>query len=115
MKKALSLLMALVLLFAMVPFSAFADYDLRITKQPKTSYTQMGATAKATVDADGKGITFQWYVKNAGASRYSKSSVKSATYSVKMTDKVKDRLVYCVVIDKYGNTVKTETIRLKMK
>jgi len=32
-----------------------------------------------------------------------------------MNAKSKNRLVYCVVTDKYGNTVKTVTVRLKMK
>ena len=32
-----------------------------------------------------------------------------------MSSKVKNRLVYCVVTDKYGKTVKTVTVKLKMK
>jgi len=87
---------------------------VEIISQSKTTYTKQGATAKATVQAAGDGLTFQWYIKNAGATKYGKSSVTSATYSCKMTEASKDRLVYCVITDKYGNSVRTETVRLRM-
>jgi len=87
---------------------------VEITTQPKTTYTRQGATAKVSFTAEGDGLTYQWYIKNADSTKYSKSSITSATYSVKMTDKVKDRLVYCVVTDQYGNSIKTETVRLRM-
>ncbi len=86
-----------------------------ITTQPKTTYTKVGATAKVSVKASGDDLTYTWYYKNAGKTSYSKSSVKTATYSVKMSSASKNRMVYCVVKDKYGNTVKTVTVTLKMK
>ena len=86
-----------------------------ITTQPKTVTVKKNATAKVTVKAKGDGLKYTWYIKNEGASKYSKSSVTKSTYSVKMTAKVKNRLVYVVVKDKYGNTVKSKTVRLKMK
>ena len=87
---------------------------VKITSQPKTSYTKSGKTAKATVKATGDGLTYTWYVKNKGATKYTKSSITKATYSVTMNSKSKDRLVYCVIKDKYGNKVQTETVRLRM-
>ena len=85
-----------------------------ITKQPKNTYTQSGSTAKVTVKAMGDELTYTWYIKNAGASKYSKSSVTKSTYSCKMSDASKDRYVYCVVEDEYGNTVKSKTVVLRM-
>ena len=84
-----------------------------ITSQPKTTYTKMGATAKATVQASGDGLKYTWYVKNAGASKYSKSSITSSTYSVKMSSTTKNRSLYCVVTDKYGKTVQSSTVVLR--
>ena len=86
-----------------------------ITTQPKTVTVANKKTAKLTVKAKGDGLTYTWYIKNEGASKYSKSSVTKSTYSVTMSSKVKNRLVYVVVKDKYGNTVKSSTVRLKMK
>lgn len=88
--------------------------DLQITKQPATAYAKSGAKVTASVEAKGTGLKYTWYVKNAGATKYSKSSVTKSSYSVTMTDKVKDRLVYCVVSDSSGDSVKSNTVRLRM-
>jgi hypothetical protein len=86
-----------------------------ITTQPKTVTVKKNATAKVTVKAAGDGLKYTWYYKNKGASKFTKASTTTATYSVKMTSKVNGRQVYCVVKDKYGKTVKSSTATLKMK
>ena len=85
----------------------------KITTQPKTGYAQLNKTAKVTVKASGDGLTYTWYVKDAGASKYTKSSVTASTYSVKMTEKVHGRKVYCVVKDAWGKTVQSSTVLLR--
>jgi hypothetical protein len=86
-----------------------------ITTQPKTVTVKKDATAKVTVKAAGDGLKYTWYYKNAGAKKFTKATTKTATYSAKMTNTVKNRQVYCVVKDKYGNTVTSKTVTLKMK
>ncbi len=86
-----------------------------IITQPKNVTVAKNKTAKVSVKAAGDGLKYTWYIKNAGQSKYSKSSVTSAAYSCTMNAKAKNRLVYCVVTDKYGNTVKSTTVKLKMK
>lgn len=113
-KKILSMALAFLLLLNVFPLTAHAA-KLKITTQPKTSYTAYGKTAKATVKAKGSGLKYTWYVKNVGDKKYSKSSVNKPTYSVKMTDTTKDCKVYCVVKDKKGKSVKSKTVTLKMK
>ena len=51
----------------------------------------------------------------AGETKYTKSSVTSATFSVKMAAAWKNAKVYCVIADKYGNTVKSKVVTMKMK
>ena len=87
----------------------------KITTQPKNANVTKGSAAKVTVAATGDGLTYTWYYKNAGASAFSKSSVAKATYGATMDAKVNGRQVYCVVKDKYGNTVKSNTVTLTMK
>ena len=84
-----------------------------ITAEPSNTYVKAGATAKIVVKASGNGLKYQWYIKNAGGTKYSKSSVTSSTYSCKVTDASKDRLIYCVVTDAYGNQVKSKTVILR--
>ena len=88
----------------------------KITKQPSTTVKAVsGQKAEVTVKATGDGLKYQWYYANKGATKFKKlSSAKSATYSVKMTSKVNGRRVYCKITDKYGNTVKTKTVTLKL-
>ena len=85
-----------------------------ITQQPKDSIVQSGETAKVTVKASGDGLKYQWYIKNAGKDKFSKSSVTKSFYSTKMTDKSAGRQVYCVVTDAYGKKVQSKTVTLGM-
>ena len=87
----------------------------QITQQPKSVTADPGATAKVIVSASGDGLTYTWYFKNKGASAFSKTtSFTGNSYSVKMDTSRHGRQVYCVVKDKYGNSVKTETVTLSM-
>lgn len=86
----------------------------KVLTQPKTGYARYGKVVSVSVGAEGDGLTYTWYVKNEGASKYTKSSITGSTYAVKMTSAVNNRQVYCVVKDQYGNTVKTKTVALRM-
>ncbi len=89
--------------------------SLVITKQPVSVETEFGSTAKVSVSAQGDGLTYKWYYKNAGASKFALTTTfKSNTYSVKMTDARNGRQIYCVISDKYGNTVKSNVVTLTM-
>ena len=85
-----------------------------ITKQPKNVTVLKGKTAKVTVDVEGEGLKYQWYYKDASSSKFKKSSTRKDTYSTTMSASRSGRQVYCVVTDKFGNTVKTKTVTLTM-
>lgn len=89
------------------------DQSLKIVEEPKNTYTQAGKTVKVPLKAQGKGLKYQWYIKNAGQKKYSKSAVTSATYSCKMNEKAKDRLAYCIITDAEGNRIKSKTVILR--
>lgn len=91
------------------------EEGLDILQQPKSVKVPDGVKATVRVIAHGDGLTYQWYVKNPGATSYSKSSVTSSTYSVTMNEERDGRQVYCVVKDKYGNRMKSNGVRLSMK
>ena len=86
-----------------------------ITSQPKAVQVKKGETAKVTLKAKGTGLKYKWYVKNSGATKYTKSSINKSYYSVQMSDTVNGRYVYCVVTDKYGKTAKSKTVQLKQQ
>jgi len=89
---------------------------LKITKQPVSVTVAEGKTATVTVQAQGDGLTYKWYYKNKGDSKFSLTdSFKGTTYSVAMDSTRNGRQVYCVITDQYGNSVTTNTVTLKMK
>jgi len=87
--------------------------DVTITKQPVSTYTKIGSTAKATVTATGNGLKYQWYVKNTGSSSLTKSSNTTASYSFTMTAALSGRQIYCVVTDTYGGSEKSVPVTLR--
>ena len=89
--------------------------QLKITQQPSSVTVASGNTAKVTVKAAGEGLTYAWYYKNAGSSKFSlTTSFTGNSYSIAMNDARKGRQVYCVITDQYGNSVTTNTVTLNM-
>ena len=88
---------------------------LKITKHPANVIVESGAKATVSLTATGENVTYKWYSKNPGATKFSYTSTfKSNTYSVQMDSTRSGRQVYCVVTDKYGNSIKSKTVTLKM-
>ena len=90
-----------------------AAYPL-ITRQPVDAFVDAGEMARAVVEAAGEELRYQWYGRDPGQTEFWKSSLKGDTYSVKMTPAKSGREVYCLVTDKYGNTVQSQTATLSM-
>lgn len=85
---------------------------LKITKQPTDVTVPIGETAKTSVEATGSGLSYQWYIKNPGDKKFSKSSIKKATYSYEMTQEKSGREVYCVITDSSGKSVTSNTVTM---
>ena len=83
-----------------------------ITKQPVDMYVMKNKTAKVTVTATGKNLTYVWYVKAPGAKKFVKSTVTTNYYSVKMTSKVNGTQVYCLITDRNKKTLKSNVVTL---
>ncbi len=90
------------------------DKNLFITKQPQSVAACQGQVAKIRVGANGRGLRYQWYICNAGATQFSKSSIVSTEYAAEMNASRDGRKVYCVITDAAGNTVQTETVTMRM-
>ena len=88
---------------------------LKITKQPADYIGAAGTKAVFTVEARGDGLTYQWFIKNPTAAKFSKSSVTKASYTVTLTADNSGRQLYCVVTDQYGSSVQTNTVSMTMK
>ena len=91
------------------------DTGLAITKQPESVTAASGKTVTVSFTAEGEGLTYEWYYKNAGASDFVKTTTFTGPeYTTVMNATRAGRQIYCVVTDKYGTSVKTDTVTLNM-
>ena len=87
----------------------------KITKQPESISVPEGSEARVNFTATGDELTYAWYFKEAGESKfYLTNSFKSNSYSAPMDASRDGREIYCVVTDKYGNKVQTDTVTISM-
>ena len=88
---------------------------IEILQQPFDVTAAAGEQASVYVDAIGEDLTYAWYYKNAGSSKFTLTTAFTGnTYSVSMTAARSGRQVYCVITDKYGNSVQTDTVTLQI-
>ncbi len=92
----------------------FMGYPVKLTAQPADGYAPKGSKGRVTVQATGEGLTYKWYHKNAKASSFVEAPTTGSTYATTMSSSTDGRYVYCVVTDKFGNSVTTETARVFM-
>lgn len=113
-KKVFALILCLLTLLTLLPTQAFAaeETTLQITKQPENGRGQIGERMLTTVEAIGDGLTYSWYVRNPGKKDFSLSSIKKNVYSFVLKKGNSGRELYCVISDKYGNSVKTNTVNV---
>jgi len=96
--------------------TATLKMKLSVSKQPAGISVINGYVANVPVVAHGEGLKYQWYYTSNGSSTtYMKSSCTAATYSTTMDASRAGRKVYCVITDKYGDSVTTKVATLKMK
>jgi len=85
---------------------------ITIVSQPQDSKVKLNDTYYVSVEAKGEGLKYQWYIRNEGSSKFSKSSVTTPEYTNKLTKARVNRELYCVITDAYGNKVQTDTVKL---
>lgn len=83
-----------------------------LQQQPADATASLGRYAKVSVEATGDGLTYQWYVKDVGDSDYTLSSITDSTYACEMSESTDGRTGYCVITDRFGNQVTTDTFVL---
>jgi hypothetical protein len=87
--------------------------ELKILTQPTdVEVANVDDKATVTVEAQGDGLKYQWYYMNPNQSKFFTCGSNSNTYSVAVTAERDGRRQYCVITDKYGNTVQSDTVTL---
>lgn len=93
-----------------------------ITAQPQDIAIEHGQTGTVTVEAEGTGLTYQWYGLDVSGNGVqlgetpTYSGATTNTLSVAVHDNFVElygesgKSVYCVITDAYGNTITSNTI-----
>ncbi|MBQ1411752.1 MAG: hypothetical protein IIY93_01040, partial [Clostridia bacterium] len=89
--------------------------SLAIIGQPVNASGKSGDPVKFTVTAKGPSITYQWQLSDDAGKTWRNSSNKTAEYSTTLSSTNNGRYVRCVVTDKYGNSVKSNAVSMKIK
>ena len=84
------------------------DDKLTILKQPADAHVEIGKKFSISAEVSGEGLRYQWYYKDPDMSSFTASENQTAAYAYTMKDYMCDRQVYCVITDRYGDTVTTE-------
>ena len=84
--------------------------QLRITKQPAAEFDPVSCQTMISVSAEGDGLTYTWYIKDAGEAVYVKTSSTGSAYYASAGA---NRQVMCVIRDQYGNTLQSESLLLQ--
>ena len=88
--------------------------QLTITQQPESSQQEIGQRFAITVEAQGDGLTYQWYYKESYMKDFKVFSNKSSAYAYSMQRYMNGRTVYCVITDQYGKQVQTEPVTIHL-
>ena len=86
-----------------------------ISSQPASVKVTNGAVAKVTVGAVGEGLTYKWYYKDKNGKTFTLAGSKTNYYAIAVNSVTNGRQVYCVITDKYGNTVTTKVATINLK
>ncbi len=79
-----------------------------ITRQPMSVEVVIGQNFSVSVEAEGEGLTYQWYYKDANMSDFCISDNTTSQYAYTMHSNMHNRQIYCVITDKYGKQVTTD-------
>ena len=85
-----------------------------ITSQPDDVQVSRYNRFSVSVEAEGEGLTYQWYYKDPGMENFFPSVNKTSSYSYAMAAHMAGRQVYCVITDSNGNQVTTDTATIRL-
>jgi len=86
---------------------------LVITQQPRNATAAVGQTATVSINAQGDGVQYLWYLQAPGDTKFQKTAITTNTYTCTMTEDLEGSRLYCVVTDKFGFSVTSDTATLR--
>ena len=92
-------------------FDAVSTEGPVIEEQPENQMVPMGSKATVGVEASGTGLSFEWFIKVPGSKDFY-SFTTLQRWNMTVTEQFSGCQVYCVITDKNGKSVTTDTITI---
>ncbi|MBQ6943779.1 MAG: hypothetical protein IJN43_05545 [Ruminococcus sp.] len=94
-------------------FTLNVESNIDITKQPTDVSAEIGKKFSTTVKATGNDLTYKWYYKDVDKTKFLYTKTFTGdTYETTMSEARDGRQIYCVITDKNGNSVQSDTVTL---
>ena len=91
-----------------VEWKPYGMTQLKITQQPTLRQARSADNLTISVSAEGDGLSYCWYAKDAEHDIFVKTSVTGSVYTVNAG--TQDRQVMCIVSDQHGNWIQSDIV-----
>ena len=92
------------------------NYKFTISSQPMSTSVKVNDSVTFSIEAQGEGLTYQWYYKKAGQTAWNKWGARTtATTTATANATWNGMQVYCKVTDKFGNSVDSNPATITIK
>jgi len=94
----------------MLVYEIVAQTPIIIVSQPVDQFVAEGQRAEFSIEANGAGLTYQWFIdRNDGSGWQELDGAVGAVYMTSVTDLNSDGFQYeCLITDQYGNTLQSD-------
>lgn len=89
-----------------------AGTPVEIISHPDNTTGELNKLVSTSVKAEGCGLKYQWYERNAGTSYWARAKDTDDTYSCTLTKFRDGKEVYCEITDAFGNKVRSRSATL---
>ena len=94
----------------------FVGNSLAITAQPVNKSVTLGSSVTLSLQAQGSGLTYQWYFKKSGQTSFTAWNGRTHASETVTPNSTWDGIqLYCLVKDSSGNSVKSNIITVTVK
>ena len=92
----------------------YVSNDLSVTEQPLSVMAKVGDLVSFKIKATGEKPTYQWQLSDDQGKSWRNSKATTNNYTTTLSTDNNGRYLRCIVTDKYGNSIKSNAVYMKI-
>ena len=92
----------------------YVSNDLSVTEQPSSVMAKVGDLVSFKIKATGEKLTYQWQLSDDQGKTWRNSKATTPSYTTTLSTANNGRYLRCIVTDKYGNSIKSNAVYMKI-